>query len=53
MVEQARQQLQELGAFEVPNPTVYKAIAMRRFLDQGVNEIEAKQLVDEAMNSHQ
>ncbi|MBT2282200.1 hypothetical protein J7E78_01360 [Paenibacillus polymyxa] len=53
MVEHARQHLQELGAFVVPNPTVYKAIAMRRLLEQGVNEIEAKQSVDEAMNSHQ
>ncbi|MDR9748738.1 hypothetical protein ACWIE6_24775 [Paenibacillus taichungensis] len=53
MVEQTRQQLQELGAYEVPNPTVYKAIAMRRLLDQGVNESEAKQSVDEEMNSHQ
>lgn len=53
MTEQARKHLQELGAFDVPNPTVYKAIAMRRLMDAGVNDIEARQEVEEAMNSQQ
>lgn len=37
--------LEELGAFEVPNPTFAKMITMRRLLDAGYSDNEAYQAI--------
>lgn len=47
--ERAKRILKELGAFEVPNPIVLKAIAMRRLMDSGASDAEAHKAIEQAM----
>lgn len=44
---EAEKHLRELGAFEVPNPTLAKAIAMRRLMDAGIDPETAQKAIEE------
>lgn len=46
--DEARKHLDELEAFDVPNPIVAKAISMQRLMKSGFSEYEARKVVESA-----
>lgn len=47
ITEKTRKYLLDQDAFELPNPTVAKAITMRRLMDEGFSESDAHQAISE------
>lgn len=45
---EAMKHLHELGAFDVPNPIVVKAITLQRLLKTGISEYEAQKAINHA-----
>lgn len=47
--QKAREHLNELGAYDVPNPIIAKAITMQRLTNGGVSEADALRAISQAM----